>query len=133
VVANILDPLPFGENYADKIVSVATLEHFTLSDVPILLKEFLRVLKPGGTVEIGVPSLKKVIEMYEKEGCTDTVIRYLHGGLKDEYDIHFFVVDPKRFTKELESVGFVKAREESYDFPRHDKEYMMKIVAEKNE
>src|SRR3989338_4780536 len=47
VVTNLVEDLPFKDEYADKIVSVATLEHFTLNDVRKVLAEFLRILKKG--------------------------------------------------------------------------------------
>jgi predicted SAM-dependent methyltransferase len=131
LVTNLLETIPVEDNYADKIISIATLEHFNVNDVRKILAEFKRILKPGGVLEIGVPSLEKILVEYKKRGCDDEVLRYLHGGLKDKYDIHFFVVDAKRFISELESVGFSKAAEAEYDFPRHSKDMMMKIVAEK--
>ncbi len=131
IVTNLLEPVPLDKEYCHKIISIATLEHFNVNDVRFILSEFFRLLKPGGSVEIGVPSLNKICKQYQEHGCDDVVLRYLHGGLKDKYDVHFFVVDAARFIQELESVGFVKGREEQYDFPRHSKDYMMKIVAEK--
>lgn len=128
---NLLDPLPFETESIDRIVSIATLEHFNIPHIRMVLKEMFRVLKRGGVLEIGVPSLSKTIAQYQKEGCTDTVIRYLHGAQKDEYDVHYFVVDPERFISELHAVGFSEAYEEEYDFPRHSPDYMMKLVAKK--
>ncbi len=130
-VANILEPIAFDMETIDKIVSVATLEHFNTNDVREILKDFYRLLKKGGKIEIGVPSIEKIFTQYKIRGCDDVVLRYLHGGLKDQYDIHLFVVDAKRFIQELESVGFIKVHEETYDFPRHGADFMMKIVAEK--
>jgi len=131
VLADLLEPLPFLDETVDKIVSVATLEHFNIGHIRMVLKEMYRVLKPGGVLEIGVPSLPKIIAQYQIEGCTDTVIRYLHGAQKDEYDVHYFVVDGKRFVSELTGVGFSAAEEVPYDFPRHDTNLMMKIKAVK--
>ena len=131
VLANLLDPLPFSEGEVDRIVSVATLEHFNITHVRKVLAEMHRVLKSGGTLEIGVPSLPKIIAAYEQEGCTDTIIRYIHGAQKDEYDVHYFVVDGKRFCEELLGVGFASAEEVEYDYPRHDADKMMKLVAKK--
>lgn len=131
VVTNLLEPLPFDENYVDKVVSVATLEHFNVNDNRKILSEFLRVLKPGGVLEIGVPSLQKIIEQYNKRGCDDEVLRYLHGALKDQYDVHFFVVDAERFISELTTTGFIDAKQVEYDFPRHSADFMMKLVAKK--
>lgn len=131
LIASLLEPLPFADASIDKIVSVATLEHFNIKHIRQVLSEMHRVLKDGGVLEIGVPSLPKIIAQYQIEGCTDTIIRYLHGAQKDEYDVHYFVVDSKRFCQELTDIGFTQAQEELYDFPRHDSNLMMKIVAKK--
>lgn len=48
--------LPFKSNTFDRVLSISTLEH-TDDDVAIL-KEMLRVLKPGGTCVISIPTAK---------------------------------------------------------------------------
>ncbi len=129
LVCNLLDCIPLDDASVEKVVSVATIEHFTLPDVQHIFSEFYRLLTPGGKVEIGLPSLKKILEQYTKRGCDDEVLRYLHGGLKDEYDVHYFVVDPTRMIDELRMIGFKEAHEEVYDYPRHSPDFMMKIIA----
>tara|TARA_B100000508_G_scaffold24443_2_gene17622 strand:- start:16309 stop:16902 length:594 start_codon:yes stop_codon:yes gene_type:complete len=131
LVTNLLDPIPLEDNTAHKIVSVATLEHFNVNDVRKILRDFNRLLKPGGEVEIGVPSIDKIFVQYKERGCDDVVLRYLHGGLKDQYDVHLFVVDSDRFIGELLLAGFKEAKEVEYDFPRHSGDFMMKVVAKK--
>lgn len=131
VVADIIKPLPFEDSSIDHIVSVATLEHFNINDLKTVLNNFFRVLKPGGVLEIGVPSLKKIIHYYQQNGCDDLTLRYLHGGLKDTYDIHLSILDFERMQRELEIVGFTNIVELPYDFPRHDEKMMMKIQTKK--
>jgi SAM-dependent methyltransferase len=46
-------PLPFQSNYADEIVCIHVLEH--IQDYEPLMKEFHRILKPGGKLRIWVP------------------------------------------------------------------------------
>lgn len=133
IVTNLLEPLPFNNSTVDQIISVATLEHFNVLNVRSILNEFQRILKPNGKLIIGVPSFEKIVKQYQINGCDDKLIRYLHGAQKDEYDIHLFIVDAKRFTQELEKAGFVNTQEQPYDFERHDKNYMMKIITHKAE
>ncbi len=129
VVADILKPLPFETHSIDRIVSVATLEHFNVEDLKTILKEFYRLLKHDGVLEIGVPSLTNIFHYYQEHGCDDLVLRYLHGGLKDEHDIHLCILDFKRFKALMEEAGFGNIEQVDYDFPRHDKAFMMKIRA----
>lgn len=57
---DLTKPLPFQDNHADRIASIHVLEHFYLWEAKALLKEFLRVLKPGGEVVLELPCLDKV-------------------------------------------------------------------------
>ena len=53
------------DNSFDTVFTSHVLEHFFLSDVSLVLKEFHRILKPNGMIEAHVPdfctSTKKVI------------------------------------------------------------------------
>lgn len=131
VLADLHEILPFETNSIDAIISVATLEHFHVPDIKKILLEFYRVLKPGCILEIGVPSLEKILAYYKTNGCNDVVLRYLHGAQKDLYDIHLCITDFPRFKLLLEEAGFTEIIEQPYDYPRHDKTMMMKICAKK--
>lgn len=131
IVTDLQNPLPFKDNDISKIISVATLEHFNIRDINKILREFSRILKTKGKIEIGVPSLKKIMAYYNINGCDEMVMRYLHGAQKDKYDIHLCIFDFERFKKELEKNGFTDIKELDYDFPFHDKKFMMKIIANK--
>lgn len=52
---NLLDGLPFADNELDGIVCAHCLEHMTLHDCVKVLRECLRVLKPGGVIIVSVP------------------------------------------------------------------------------
>jgi predicted SAM-dependent methyltransferase len=131
VLANLNEPLPFGDDEIDKIISIATLEHFNIINLSNVLKEFYRILKQDGILEIGVPSLSKILRYYQVNGCDNKVIRYLHGAQKDEYDLHLCILDFKRFKEELENCGYYDINETEYDYPFHSKDFMMKIIAKK--
>ncbi len=51
-----VDPLPYPDNTFDAISCCQCLEHFTHSHLPAM-REFLRVLKPGGLLEVDVPNV----------------------------------------------------------------------------
>ena len=133
VLADLHETLPFETNSIDTIISVATLEHFHVPDIKKILLEFHRILKSGGVLEIGIPSLEKIITYYKTNGCDDVVLRYLHGAQKDIYDIHLCIADFQRFKHLLEEAGFTQISEQPYDYPRHDKTMMMKICAKKHD
>lgn len=52
--------LPFGTDYADRICAVHVVEHFYHWELQKMLKEWLRVLKPGGKLIIELPCMDKV-------------------------------------------------------------------------
>jgi len=105
--------------------------HLGLPDMRKVLGEFCRILKPGGKLEIGIPSLEKIFNYYKTNGLDDACIRHLHGAQKSEFDIHLCVMDFKRIKQELENLGFSDMIELEYDFPTQDARFCMKIIASK--
>ncbi len=124
-------PLPFGESVIDRIVTIAMLEHFNIREFRTIVGDFNRVLVPGGKLEISIPALDKIFHKFQEEGCTDKVLRYLHGAQRTETDIHLAVLSTERICHELRELNFDHVREVVYDYPLHDKEYMVKIVGSK--
>lgn len=131
IVHEFPEPMPFPADHVDQIISVAVLEHFTIQDIRRLLPDCYRVLKPGGVFVLAVPALDKIVERYMAEGCTDKVLRYLHGAQKDEHDVHLSVLDTDRWCKEIREAGFVDVESVPYDLPLHDVRYMGKVCARK--
>lgn len=129
IIANLHESLPLADNSIDKIISIATLMHFSLIDMTKVLKEFNRILKKGGILEIGIPSLEKIIDYYKSNGLDDVCLRHLNGAQKNEYDIHLCTMDFKRLKQVLEGQGFNQATELLYDFPTQDSRFYMKINA----
>lgn len=63
---NLARPLPFGDGTVDGIFHEHLLEHLPLSAGATLTRECARVLRPGGTLRIGVPDVAALIEDYVK-------------------------------------------------------------------
>ena len=62
---DITKPLPYLDDHADFIFCEHCVEHIPYVDAVAFFKECHRVLKPGGTVRITVPSIEQV---YKKSG-----------------------------------------------------------------
>lgn len=60
-VTSDLRVLPFEDGHADVIVSIHALEHFYYWDVPPMLTEWKRVLKPGGSLVLELPCMDKIL------------------------------------------------------------------------
>lgn len=65
VVADVRD-LPFKDNSADLVWASHLVEHFQHSEAVELLKEWRRVVKPGGQVQIVTPDVEWCIDLYYK-------------------------------------------------------------------
>lgn len=57
VKADISQRLPFDDGVADEVFSCHVIEHLWPWDVDAILKEWLRVLKPGGKFVVECPNL----------------------------------------------------------------------------
>ena len=56
--------LPFPTNWADEIVAVHSLEHVHPPDLVPTLREWYRVLAPGGRAQIHVPNAPELLEAF---------------------------------------------------------------------
>lgn len=82
-------PLDFPDNSADEIVASHILEHFKSRDTLDILKDWVRVLKPGGMLRVAVPDLEWIIEQYVAGNPNrEPLLSYLFGGQKDDNDFH---------------------------------------------
>jgi SAM-dependent methyltransferase len=62
VIASITDMPQIADSSIDAVWSSHNLEHLYAHEVPLALREFLRVLKPGGFVLLTMPDLQKAAE-----------------------------------------------------------------------
>jgi len=56
----IADQLLFDDNSLDLVIAISVLEH--IKDIKPFLAEIYRVLKPGGTLLVGMPAVNKTME-----------------------------------------------------------------------
>lgn len=65
---DVSQPLPYGDGVVDEIIADGLLEHFDKYVRFIVFYEWARVLKIGGTVNVSVPNMKKLLFRYFKFG-----------------------------------------------------------------
>jgi predicted SAM-dependent methyltransferase len=63
---DVRNGLPFPSNSVDSIYSTHMFEHFYPDELQVLLRECLRVLKPGGGIRLIVPNLASAIFAYSQ-------------------------------------------------------------------
>lgn len=97
-------PLPgYADGSVDEVRASHILEHFGHREAVDVLKEWVRVLKPGGVLRIAVPDLKKIIEKVDDPSAP--VEGWLMGGQTDQNDYHKAVYTESKLRDMLRYVG----------------------------
>ncbi len=98
----------YADGTVDEIYASHVLEHFPAAFVSGVVKEWCRVLKPGGRLRIGVPDFRKVAESYI-DGKNLPHAGYIMGGQTDKDDFHFAMFDAETLKDVLEQARLVSA------------------------
>tara|TARA_B100000780_G_scaffold124067_1_gene87065 strand:+ start:138 stop:818 length:681 start_codon:yes stop_codon:yes gene_type:complete len=72
--------LPFADSSVDHILCSHFLEHVYPDEMSLILEDFHRVLKPGGTFHLIVPHLERFVNLYSESQDTlaaDEFIRWM--------------------------------------------------------
>lgn len=85
------------------------LEHFPRQQIPVVLREWARVLAPGGELRIAVPDLKIVAERY-LEGVNQPTEAFIMGGQVDAADYHQALFDAESLQRSLSAAGLMLIR-----------------------
>jgi predicted SAM-dependent methyltransferase len=99
----------FANDSVTLIYASHILEHFGRHEVEGVLKEWHRVLAPGGKLRIAVPDFSAVVDLYEQEGLKDGksgLVGLVCGGQRDKYDFHKIIFDEPFLTFLLAKAGF---------------------------
>jgi predicted SAM-dependent methyltransferase len=113
--------LPFPDASVDLIHTEHMLEHMHLSDGRLLMGEAHRVLRPGGTMRIGVPDLEPIVRRYAAPDWREQP--WIQSGDFDWIDSpvalintafrgweHLYLYDETELRLRLEQAGFTDVR-----------------------
>jgi predicted SAM-dependent methyltransferase len=112
-VCNANDLSRFDNNTFAAIYASHVVEHFDYrGELQKALKEWLRVLEPGGTIFISVPDLDILAKLLlAKNELTANerfeVMRMIFGGHVDKYDYHLTGLNEDFMTIMLRNAGYV--------------------------
>jgi ubiquinone/menaquinone biosynthesis C-methylase UbiE len=75
------DMSPVADNAIDAVWSSHNLEHLQRHEVPLALREFIRVLKPYGLLLLTLPDLQQVARLVVEDELEDQAYSYPSGPI----------------------------------------------------
>jgi len=131
---------PFESDSADEILAVHVVEHFWRWEVAEVLKEWLRVLRPGGRMVLECPNLAAACEAFladqeagagpGPEGQRTMWVFYGDPRWRDPLMMHRWGYTPKSLAALMQEVGLVNIRQEPAQFKLREPRDM-RIVGDK--
>jgi predicted SAM-dependent methyltransferase len=111
-IHDVCDLSIFRNEFADLIYASHILEHVSMLKLTQVLNEWMRVLKKGGKLRIGVPNFETIIKIYEDNNHDiDVIWMPLLGGQEYPDNFHRAVFNKIYLTKLLQECGFSEVRE----------------------
>lgn len=110
-VGNARDLARFADGTFVQLYASHVLEHFDYKDaIPAVLREWHRVLKPGGTLCVSVPDMERLCHLYLTPGLAPEMrfqlMRMVFGAHMDDYDYHLTGLDEFYLRWQLQQAGF---------------------------
>jgi len=107
-VGDVADLSRFADNSIETIRASHILEHFPHVQTASVLKEWHRVLIPGGILEVAVPDFKRAMDL-ARDGLNPWVERWLMGDQIYKTAFHYAIFDHEKIRTCLISAGFREA------------------------
>lgn len=140
VICDLRDLAPFASDSADEVMAIHVVEHFWRWEIEAVLREWLRVLKPGGQMVIEVPNLLAACEALlanpvagaraDQAGQRTMWVFYGDPAWQDPLMIHRWGYTPQSLVDLLRSVGLTDVRQESAQYKLREPRDM-RVVGQK--
>lgn len=124
--------LTFETGSVDSLYAIHLLEHLHRGDADVALKDWARVLKPGGVLVLELPCLNKIAQLLvDGEPDIRMTVLGLYGDPRDPAPamLHKWGWSREELTQALTQVGLeqVEVTEPVFHFPKRD----MRVSARK--
>lgn len=116
----------FETNFADEVMAIHVVEHFYRWEIESVLKEWIRVLKPGGKLVLECPNLISACEEFlknpdlsalgGKEGQRSMWVFYGDPAWTDPLMVHRWGYTPNTLATLLHKCGLVELKKEAAQF-----------------
>lgn len=98
--------IPLPDNSVDEIYCAHTLEHAPMIQIPITLKEWFRLLKPNGRLEVQVPNFDYVAKYWFIGTDRSWAEKMVFGKQNHDGEYHKSAFTPAVLRSDLEGAGF---------------------------
>lgn len=118
-VAADLRKLPFDDDYADEARAIHVIEHFQPWEVLAVVREWVRVLKPGAEIAIECPCLDKIVKLMDVPMIEPQYTMWgLYGDprYQDPLMMHHWCYTHAQLQRLMGSAGLVNIRVEPCRF-----------------
>jgi SAM-dependent methyltransferase len=88
---DLTKPLPYEDESVDAIYSSHVIEHFSRAEWEDIRKDWARVIKPGGTIEIRCPDIYRLCADYHKTADRkklDLILTRIYGQQGNDGQFH---------------------------------------------
>ena len=102
-----------ADDTVELIYACHVLEHFGRFQIVDVLREWCRVLQPGGVLRLAVPDFSACAAIYYEEGLKDGLsglVGLVCGGQRDATDFHRMIFDAPLLSGLLFQAGFSAVR-----------------------
>lgn len=106
IVADIDNLAMVETDSVEAIYACHVLEHAPRVEVGFSLREWHRVLRPGGELRVAVPNFKAIVKLYREGVHLERLWGLIYGGERTGWDHHRVIFDYETLCAYLQRAGF---------------------------